>query len=398
MNFKNDFPIFKKHPKLAYLDSAATSQKPQSVVDAMTKFYREQNANIHRGIYELSEVSTKEYDTARTKVAKFIGAKTEDIIFVRNATEGINLVAYTFGNTLKKGDTVLISIMEHHANFVPWLELKKRKGIRLEIVGITEDGQLDMKDFAKKLKLKPKLVAITHVSNALGTINPVNEIISKAKKAGAKVLIDACQSIPHMKVDVSKLKPDFLVFSGHKMFGPTGIGVLYVPQVVANKLPPFITGGDMIQEVTTQQATFLPSPQRFEAGTPNISGAIGLGAALDYINYIGIEKIRAHEKKLFAKAWKEMSRVKGITLYGPANTEIHSGVISFNMEGVHPHDIAQIFDDENIAIRAGHHCAEPLMKEMNLAATARISFSIYNDESDIERVVKALNKVKKIFS
>jgi cysteine desulfurase/selenocysteine lyase len=393
---QKDFPIFQKYPKLCYLDSAATSQKPKAVIDAIRNFYETSNANIHRGLYHLSQLATEKYENARKRVADFVGAKAEEIIFVRNATEGINLVASVF--PFNKKDTVLLTEMEHHANIVPWQMAGKKTGCRLEVVKLTKDQKLDMNDLKKKLEKKPRLVCVTHVSNALGTINPVKTIIELAHAKGSLVLVDASQSVPHMKVHFKDLGADFMVFTGHKSLGPTGIGVVVIKKSIAENLPPYQTGGDMIESVSWKKTTFQLPPHRFEAGTPNIEGAIALASAFDYLESLGNERVREHEKKLFKKAWSALKKEKGITLFGPENEEEHAGIISFTLDGVHPHDIAQVFDSENIAIRAGHHCCQPLMTALGIPATARLSFYVYNTEKDIEKVLSAIKKVRKIFS
>lgn len=386
---KKDFPIFSTHPELCYLDNAATSQKPQVVIDRMKKFYEEESANIHRGIYRLSEKATEMYETARKKVSDFLNAKNYDIIFVRNATEGINLIA----NVFQEPGHVLLTELEHHANIVPW-QLTKRE---IEVIKLTEDQTLDLKDFENKLKNKPVLLGLTHISNAIGTINPAKEIIEKAHQADTKVLLDGSQSVPHMKVDLSELNPDFFVFTGHKMLGPTGIGAVIIKKEITKNLQPYQGGGDMIQEVSWEKSTYLPSPARFEAGTPNIAGAIGLQTAIEYLENIGMEKVREHEKNLFEKCWNALKEEEGLTLFGPEDPEKHAGIISFTLDYAHPHDIAQVFDSENLCIRAGHHCCQPLMNFLNIPATARISFYLYNDESDIEKVLQALSKTKHLF-
>ncbi len=389
MNIKKDFPIFKTHPNFCYLDSAATSQKPQVVIDRIKKFYEEENANIHRGIYRLSEQATEAYEQARSKISSFLGAKNYDIIFVRNATEGINLVARTF----QEPGSILLTELEHHANIVPW-QLTRKK---IEIVKLNEDQTLNLENLLIKLEAKPTLLGLTHISNAIGTINPAKEIIEKAHASGTKVLLDGSQSVPHMKINLEDLNPDFLVFTGHKMLGPTGIGVVAIKKEIAKNLPPYQGGGDMIQEVSWEKSTYLPSPARFEAGTPNIAGVLALQTAIEYLEKIGLEKIREHEKDLFRKCWNALKKEEGLTLFGPEDPEKHAGIISFTLDYAHPHDIAQIFDSENIAIRAGHHCCQPLMNSLSVPATARISFYLYNDESDIEKILIALQKVKQTF-
>lgn len=393
---KKDFPIFQKYPDLCYLDSAATSQKPEAVINAITNFYKTSNANIHRGLYRLSQLATEKYENARKRVADFVGAKAEEVIFVRNATEGINLIASVF--PLKKSDTILLTEMEHHANIVPWQMAGRKTGCKLEVVKLAKDQTLDMEDLRKKLEKKPRLVCVTHVSNALGTINPVKTIAELAHAKGSLVLVDASQSVPHMRVSFEKIGADFMVFTGHKSLGPTGIGVVMIKKNIAETLPPYQTGGDMIESVSWKETKFQLPPHRFEAGTPNIEGAIALASAFDYLESLGMENVRAHEKELFKKAWNALEKEKGITLFGPENEEEHASIISFTLDGVHPHDIAQVFDSENIAVRAGHHCCQPLMTALNIPATARLSFYVYNTEKDIERVLFAIKKVRKIFS
>jgi cysteine desulfurase/selenocysteine lyase len=359
------------------------------VIEAIEKFYEESNANIHRGIYKLSEKATKQYEDAREKVSKFLNASNYDVIFVRNSTEGINLVA----NVFQEPGSVLLTEFEHHANIVPW-QITKRE---IDIVSLKQDQTLDEDDLIKKLDEKPALLSMTHISNAVGTINPIEKCIKLAHDGDVKVLVDGSQSVPHMKINLDEMDPDFFVFTGHKMLGPTGIGVVMIKKDIAKDLPPYQGGGDMIESVSFEKTSYLPSPHRFEAGTQNIAGVVGLSAAIDYLEKIGMKEIREHEKQLFKKAWDELKRVEGITLYGPEDTEVHAGMISFTLDYAHPHDIAQIFDSEGIAVRAGHHCCQPLMEHLGVPATARISFYIYNDESDIERVISALNKVKETF-
>ncbi len=403
---KEDFPILgiKSHGKpFVYLDSAATSQKPKQVINAISDYYSTYNANINRGVYEISERATDAYINSKMKVAGFINAKgIEEIVYVRNATEAINLVALTWGDqNIKSGDHILISEMEHHSNIVPWQLLAKRKGAVLDYVKLSNDrATLDMASLKENLENRPKLVSITHVSNVLGTINDVKRITRMAHKNGAAVLIDGAQSAPHMKVDVSDIDCEFFAFSGHKMLGPTGIGVLYGKEAALDSMPPLFGGGDMIKAVDKQSATWNDLPWKFEAGTSNIEGGIGLGVAVDYLNSIGMDRIEAHESELTEYALRELSDFDGINVFGPGvkDLRVKTGVISFAIKGVHPHDIATIFDNEGVAIRAGHHCAMPLV--VSLApekAVSRMSFYIYNGKTDIDRAIGAIKTVRRIF-
>lgn len=395
-----DFPILSRtvHDKpLVYLDSAATSQKPQSVLDTMDWYYRNTNANIHRGVYELSETATALYEKARTKIARFIGAKSSrEIIYTRNATEALNLVAYTWGRAnLREGDIVLLTKMEHHSNLVPWYILASERGVKLRFLDVDKRGMLILNDLDRQLQ-GVRLVSITQMSNVLGTINPVAEIISKAHEAGALAMIDAAQSVPHLPVDVQELAADFLAFSGHKMCGPTGIGVLYGKRHLLEEMPPFMGGGDMINTVTLEGFTTNQLPWKFEAGTPAIAEAIGLGAAVDYLTNIGMENVHRHEQALTEYALDRMGSLPGITLYGP-DAAHKGGVVSFSVQGVHPHDIATILDSEGICIRAGHHCCQPLMQHLDVPALARASFYVYTDKQDIDALVAGVKKVQEIF-
>lgn len=384
---------------LVYLDNAATSQKPQSVIDVMDRFYREQNGNIHRGVHYLSQVATDAYDRAREKVARFIGAPSpRDIVFVRGATEGINIVAHGLARCwLKAGDEILLTRMEHHANIVPWQQAAEQTGARIVVAGVTPSGMIDMEDFARKLGPRTKVVSFVHASNALGTINPAAEMIRLAHEAGAVVLLDGCQSVPHFRVDVSALDCDFFVFSGHKVCGPTGIGVLYGKTAWLEKLPVYQTGGDMIGRVSFEDGTtFREAPEKFEAGTPDIAGAIGLGAAVDYLEAIGFDAIEQAEKSLLAHAKAELGTIPGLTIYGNADAKVP--VLSFTMDGVHPHDIGTILDTDGIAVRAGHHCAQPLMKHYGIPGTARASFAFYNTPEEADALVASLRKIAKMFA
>ncbi|MCP8316762.1 MAG: cysteine desulfurase [archaeon] len=398
---RQDFPIFYQKFKgkpLIYLDNAATSQRPNQVVDAMNDYYQRYNATIHRAVYELGEEATNAYEGAREKVAKFINANPKEIIFVRNATEAINLVAYSWGRSnIREGDKILLTLMEHHSNIVPWQLLAKEKRARLEFVDIDDEGLLKMDDFEKFMNEGIKFMGLVHASNVLGTINPVKEMVNYAHKNGTLVLVDAAQSVPHMPVDVHEIDCDFLAFSGHKMLGPTGIGVLYGKRELLEEMNPFLGGGDMIREVHLREASWDDLPWKFEAGTSNVAGAIGLGAAVDYLNKIGMKNIREHEKELTRYALDKMTKIKGIRIYGPKDVKVRGGVISFNLGDIHPHDLASILDGEGIAVRAGHHCAQPLMERLGVNGTTRASFYVYNTEREVDSLVNALEKARKVF-
>ena len=399
---KNDFPILSRevHPgvNLVYLDSAATSQKPAVVIDVMDQYYRWTNANIHRGVHTLAEEATAEYENARKKIVKFIHANSSrELIFTRNTTESINLVAFTWGKkNLKVGDTIILTEMEHHSNLVPWQMLAAEKNLKLKFIEVTEEGLLDLDSYNRLLSLKPKLVAFTHVSNVLGTINPVKDMIQSAHEAGAVVLVDGAQSVPHLKVDVQDLNADFYAFSAHKMVGPTGIGALYGKEKLLAEMPPFLGGGDMIKKVYLE--SFIPNdlPHKFEAGTPAIAEAIGFGASVDYLNAVGMEEIEAHERHITEYAIEQMSNIKGLRILGPT-ADKKSGVVSFTMQAAHPHDVAQILDREGVAVRAGHHCAMPLHDKFNLPATTRASFYLYNSLADVDKLVIGLERVNRMF-
>ena len=395
---KKDFPILENR-EIAYLDSGATTQKPKQVIKAVEDFYEKYNANPHRGAYTLSMEATEKYEETRTKIANFINAKhREEIIFSKNATESLNLIAYSYGmDNLKKDDEVVISIMEHHSNLVPWQKVTKATGSKLNYMYINENFELSDEEIESKITDKTKIVGITHISNVLGTINNVKKIIKYAHKKGAVVIVDASQSIPHMKIDVQDLDADFLVFSGHKMLAPLGIGVLYGKRESLNKMNPFLMGGDMIEYVYEQETTFAPLPNKFEAGTQNVEGVIGLGAAIDYIENLGYDKIQEIEKEVVSYARQELSKLDYLTLYLTPNEENHSGVISFNINGVHPHDVASILDLEGVCVRSGNHCAQPLMRFLGIDSTCRASFYFYNTKEDVDRLVKALNKVYDMF-
>ena len=440
---KRDFPLLMQN-NIAYLDSAATTQKPMQVINAISEYYKNSNANPHRGAYKLSLESTKVYDEARKKVAKFINAKSENqIVFTRNATESLNLIAYSYGlNNLGSKDKIVLSIMEHHSNLVPWQYVSRKTGSTLEYMYINKAGEITDGEIDSKIVEGTKIVGITHVSNVLGTINPIEKIIKKAHSVGAIAVVDASQSVPHMKIDVQKLDADFLVFSGHKMLAPLGIGVLYAKSEILEEMKPFLFGGDMIEYVYEQNATFAEVPIKYEAGTQNVEGAVGLSAAIDYLNNLeldfsenneikyseevkkcktlkGMEVVQAIEKELTMYAWEELQKLAFVTTYGSGGTENtetfsdsnnvrsagwnnienkQAGVISFNVNGVHPHDVASVLDSENVCIRSGNHCAQPLLRYMGLESTCRVSFYIYNTKEDVDRLIDALYKTKKLFA
>ena len=398
MNFKDEFPILQER-KISYLDSGATTQKPQCVIDAIESYYKECNANPHRGAYSLSIEATEKYESTREKIAKFINARNrEEIIFSKNATESLNLIAYSYGlDNLKKDDEVVLSIMEHHSNLVPWQYVTKKTNSKLKFMYINKEYELSKEEIESKITDKTKVVGITHVSNVLGTINNVKEIIKYAHKKGAIVIVDASQSIPHMKIDVQDLDADFLVFSGHKMFTPLGIGVLYGKKELLNKMPPFLMGGDMIEYVYEQNTTFAPLPNKFEAGTQNVEGVIGLGAAIDYIEKIGYKEIQNVEEAITKYAVNELSKLDFLEIYITPHSENHSSVISFNIKGVHPHDVASILDSNGVCVRSGNHCAQPLLRYLGMDSTCRASFSIYNTKEDVDNLVEALKKAYKMF-
>jgi cysteine desulfurase/selenocysteine lyase len=402
-DIRKDFPILARrvHGKpLVYLDSTASSQKPYRVIEAMSAYYETINANVHRGVYEISEEATAGMEKARVKVARFINARqSKQIIFTRNTTESINLVSYSWGTTnISAGDLIVLTEMEHHSNLVPWQLLAQRTGARLEFVPTTDEGLLQLDMYEQLLQQQPKLVAFTHMSNVLGTINPAQQMIAQAHAAGATVLIDAAQSVPHMPVDVQSLDADFLCFSSHKMLGPTGIGVLYGKRDLLEAMPPFMGGGDMIRTVGLRQSTWNDLPWKFEAGTPSIAEAIGLGAAIDYLNDLGMANVRQHEQEITAYAMAQLQSVPGLTIYGPDAMQ-RGGVISFTLGDIHPHDLASILDQEvGVAVRAGHHCAQPLMERFGLAATARASFYVYTVREDIDVLIQGLHKALQIFA
>ncbi|MFA5974588.1 MAG: cysteine desulfurase [Elusimicrobiota bacterium] len=400
---RRDFPILQRevHGKpLVYLDNAATTQKPLSVIEAESAYYRQSNANIHRGIHTLSEEATAQYEAVREKVAKLIGSGTpECVIFTRNATEAINLVSYSWARkNLKEGDEILLTTVEHHSNLIPWQMAAEATGAKLRFIPLTPGGELDLTSLDTLLNKKTKLVAMTQMSNVLGTIMPVREIAKKAHRHGAKILVDGAQSVPHMPVKVSDLLCDFLVFSAHKMLGPTGIGVLWGKPDLLQAMDPFLGGGDMILEVWLDRATWNELPWKFEAGTPNIAGVMAFGAAIDYLNKLGMDAIRQHEKELTAYALEQLKTIPQIKIYGPLDVEKRGGVISFNFGDVHPHDIGTLLDQEGVAIRAGHHCCQPLMRDYDISGTARASFYIYNTREDVDVLVKALGKAATLFA
>jgi cysteine desulfurase/selenocysteine lyase len=400
-----DFPILSEpvaeggYP-LAFLDSAGSSQKPAAVIEVLCTYYERQNANIHRGVYRLSELATSKYEEARHTVAAFINAASpRECIFVRNTTEAINLVANSWGRSnLKSDDLILVSQMEHHSNLVPWQIVAEATGARIEAIPLTADLRLDMDAFAELLKREPRLVAVTHVSNGLGTINDVATITAMAHAAGALVLVDGAQSVPHLPVDVQAIDCDFLAFSGHKMLGPMGIGVLYGRRALLDAMPPFMGGGGMIKKVGIERSTYADVPSRFEAGTPAVGDAVALGAAIDYLNALGMEHVRHHERELLAYAMARLAEVPGLTQYGPMDLDHRSGVVSFTLGDIHAHDVAAILDSRNVAVRAGHHCNQPLMTLLGLQATTRASLYVYNTTEDVDQLIGALHYANKVFA
>lgn len=394
---KLQFPIF-KDKTLVFLDSASTSQKPKVVIDAITDFYNNMNSNVHRGIYSLSEKATQAYDETRETVRNFINASHHhEIVFTRNTTESINLVAYTWGEkNIKANDEIIVSTLEHHSNLVPWQELCKRKNAKLKVIPLKDDYTLDIQKYEKLLTKRTKLVAITAMSNVTGTITPLKKIINLAHKKKALVLVDGAQSAAHSETDVQKLNCDFFVFSGHKCLGPTGVGILYAKEEILNEMPPFLFGGDMIETVKQYKSTFAPLPNKFEAGTPSIAEVIALKPALEFLQKVGLDAIHKHEQELKTYAIQKFSAYPEVTLHTPPPNQSASN-ISFTIKGIHPHDIATIFDSENVCIRAGHHCAQPLMEHLNVHSTARMSFYLYNTKEDVDRAEKALQKTIKTF-
>ena len=405
-----DFPILKRkihRQSLIYLDNAATSQKPNQVIDAITDYYRNHNANVHRGVHTLSEEATEAYEGARKKIANFVNAgDNRQIVFVKNATEAINLVAFSWGRVnLKKGDEIVLTEMEHHSNLVPWQQLAKETDTKLKFIPVDKYGILQISVLKSLINKKTKMVSFTHVSNVLGTINPVKLMTEEIRKLNpdVKILVDGAQAVPHMAVSIQSMDPDFYVFTGHKMLGPTGVGVLYAKKELLEAMDPFLSGGDMILEVDWQESSWNYIPWKFEAGTPNIAGVIGLGAAVDYLSEIGMKNVREHEKDLTTYALQKLSKVKKLVTYGPENTEKRGGVISFNIideKGevtIHPHDLSSILDAEGIATRSGHHCTQPLMRILGIPAAVRISFNIYNSKEEVDKLIPAIEKAKRIF-
>jgi len=398
---RQDFPILSRKingKQLVYLDNAATSQKPQQVIEAEVEFIKNHMANVHRGLHSLSEEASQIYEEARKTVAGFIGADADELVFVRNATEGLNLVAFAWGmENLKKGDEVISTVMEHHSNLLPWQRLAEITGAKLKIVDVTEEGVLDLRDLESKLSTKTKLMAVGQMSNTTGTINPIEEMIKKAHRAGARVVVDAAQSVQHLGVDVKKIKADFLAFSGHKMMGPMGIGGVYLSREVQAETGVFMTGGGMINEVDRQRASWAKGVEKWEAGTPNVSGAVGLAAAAKYHRQLGMNRIREHEAELTQYALDKLKKIKGIKIVGPEDIKIRGGVLTFVIEGIHAHDVAQILDTEAIAVRSGHHCTQPLHKRLNLVSTVRASFYIYNTKEEVDKLIEGLEKVRRVF-
>lgn len=405
---RQDFPILKREirgtNRLIYLDSGATSQKPNSVMAAERDFYENHNAAVHRGAHQLAEEATELYEGARAKVAAFINADIDEVIFTKSATESINAIAYSLGNAragskfhIKPGDRIVVSEMEHHANLIPWQELSARTGAELVWFKVSDNGRLDLSNMDELINERTKIVALTHQSNVLGTIVPLDQVTAKAHSVGALFVLDACQSVPHYKVDVKALDVDFIAFSGHKMLGPTGVGILWGKKSLLDEMPPFLTGGSMIETVTMESATYLGAPKRFEAGVPNMAQAIGLGAAVDYLNAIGLDEIHAHEVELTKRALDGLQSIKGLSVIGPKDLEMRGGVVSFAVEGVHPHDLGQALDQYGIAVRTGHHCAWPLMRRFKTVATTRASFYLYNDFDEIEALVDGVERARKYF-
>ena len=406
--YLEDFPILQRTVRggnrLVYLDSGATSQKPEVVIAAESNFYRKHNAAVHRGAHLLAEEASLAYESARENVAKFIGAEIVETIFTKSATESINALAYSFGNSepgsrfhLKSGDEILVSEMEHHANLIPWQQLAKRTGAKLRWFEITPEGRLDLSRVSELINKKTKIVAITHQSNVLGSITPLSKITAAAKSVGAIVVLDACQSVPHFEVNVKKLDVDFIAFSGHKMLGPTGIGVLWGRQSLLEEMPPFLFGGSMIDSVTMEQATWAELPRKFEAGVPNMAQAVGLSAAVDYINKIGISNIHEHENQLTKALLAGLAHMQGVKVIGPTDLTERGGVVSFTVDGIHPHDVGQVLDQYGIAVRTGHHCAWPLMRKLNVVGTTRASFHLYNTISDVEKLLEGIAQVQSYF-
>jgi len=400
---QRDFPIFAAAARdgkpLTFLDSAASSQKPAAVIAALDDYYRTYNANIHRGVYHLSEQATSRYEAARHLCADFINARSaRECVFVRNTTEGINLVAQTWGRrNIQQGDLIVVTIMDHHSNLVPWQLLAEEKGATLAHVRLTEDGRLDLAHLDELLARGPKLVAFPHISNSLGTVNDAAEIARRAHAVGATVLLDGAQSVPHLPTDVQALDCDFLACSGHKMLGPMGAGVLYGKMKLLEAMPPYMGGGSMIRKVDLDHSTWADVPAKFEAGTPAVGDAIGLGVAIEYLTQLGMDRVREHERELVAYALERLTEVPGLTIFGPHDPALRGGVVSFVLGDIHPHDVAAILDEENVAVRAGHHCTQPLMRALGVVATTRASFYVYNTPADVDRLVAALHRANRVF-
>ncbi len=403
---KKDFPIFERKVRggnsLIYLDSGATSQKPNSVIEAESNFYRTVNAAVHRGAHLLAEEASEAYESAREKIAAFIGAISNEVIFTKSATESLNIIAYSFGNpdsriNIKAGDQIVVTEMEHHANLIPWQQLAKRTGAELRWLSVTADGRIDLTNLDQVITKKTKIVAITHQSNVLGSILPVETIVKASHAVGALVVLDACQSAPHFALDVKKLDIDFLAFSGHKTLGPTGIGVLWGKFDLLEKLEPSLFGGSMVDSVTMESATWAATPRKFEAGVPNMAQAVGLSAAIDYLNHIGMHNIAQHEQDLTSYLLKGIISISGVKVIGPVDMKDRGGVVSFTVDGVHPHDVGQVLDQYGIAVRTGHHCAWPLMRKLNLVGTTRASLYLYNSKSDVDSLLESIEKVKSYF-
>jgi cysteine desulfurase/selenocysteine lyase len=404
--YQSDFPILSRKVRggnrFIYLDSGATSQKPESVINAEADFYRTKNAAVHRGAHLVAEEASDEYEGARANLAKFIGAQSDEVIFTKSATESLNFVAYSFGNknseiSLKAGDEIVVSEMEHHANLIPWQQLADRIGAKLTWLPITNEGRIDLSNITQVITEKTKIVAITHQSNVFGTIVPISQIVKAAKAVGAFVVLDACQSVPHFAVDVKKLEVDFLAFSGHKMLGPTGIGVLWGKSELLNQLEPALFGGSMVDSVTMLGAKWAKPPRKFETGVPNMAQAVGLSAAVDYLNKVGMGNIENHEHNLTKELLEGLSQISSVKVIGPQEMKDRGGVVSFMIDGVHPHDVGQVLDQYGVAVRTGHHCAWPLMQKLNLVGTTRASFHLYNDSSDVQALLAAVIKTKEYF-
>ena len=407
-NVRKDFPIFERTirdgKRLVYLDSGATSQKPWAVINAESDFYSKHNAAVHRGAHQLAEEATDAYEGAREIVAKFIGGQESEVIFTKSATESINLVAYAMGNAepgnrfaLTASDSIVVTEMEHHANLIPWQQLAKRTGAQLKWFKVNQDSRLDLSNIDQIITANTKVVALTHQSNVLGTINPLDAIVKRAHEVGGVVVLDACQSVPHMRVNVAELDVDFLAFSGHKSVGPTGVGILWGKSELLSELPPFLTGGSMVTAVTMESATWAEAPQKFEAGVPNMAQAVGLGAALNYLSNIGMDAIAEHERSLTGYALEKLLQIPGLRIVGPQDNVDRGAALSFTIKDIHPHDVGQYVDSQGIAVRTGHHCAWPLTKIMNVPATTRASFYLYNDEQDVDALVQALLGAQKYF-